>query len=275
VSEGKDFASLTESVGSDFSQLQMQMAWFRYAFANEHIPSGGLLEVGAGTGFGSAAFDSQEYVAAEFDSINLQKLRDLSRSITAVQASGEHLPFADRSFAGVIALEMIYYLENQELFAGEVFRVIQPGGTLVVCLANSARPGFHRSPYSTQYPNVDALRNLLHTAGFSVEIYGGFPFETGVKDRLFKLAARLATRLRLVPDSLEGRAKLKRYFQGSVAKFAGLPLLPESAKVSPRLEKLFDTSSSTNFRVLYSVATKPTLLPSATSLGPNDPKHPL
>jgi ubiquinone/menaquinone biosynthesis C-methylase UbiE len=170
----KDFASLTESIGADFSELQMQMAWFRYTFANERIRSGRVLEVGAGTGFGRPAFDSKEYVAAEFDSVNLGKLREQNDGTMAVQASGELLPFAGGSFAGVVALEMLYYLENQESFVSEAFRVLSPGGSLIVCLANSARSGFHRSPYSTSYPNADALRILLESGGFSVEIFGGF-----------------------------------------------------------------------------------------------------
>jgi SAM-dependent methyltransferase len=259
----KDFASLTESVGSDFSELQMQMAWFRYAFSKEHVPSGRVLEVGAGTGFGSTVFDGNEYVAAEFDSANLKKLRRETPFVSTVQASGEELPFPDGLFSGVVALEMLYYLDNQQSFASEAFRVLRPGGSLVVCLANSARTGFHRSSYSTTYPNVDELQNLLQSQGFSVETFGGFPFETGFKDQLFKLLAQIATRLKLVPDSLEGRAKLKRFFQGSVTKFGGLKQLPDAAKVGTSLEKLHDTRSSVNFRVLYSIATKPTSLPAA------------
>ncbi len=53
-------------------------------------------------------------------------------SVDGRQADAAHLPFADGSFDGVVAMHMMYHLADQAAGIAEMHRVLKPGGWLAV-----------------------------------------------------------------------------------------------------------------------------------------------
>ncbi|TSC73337.1 MAG: ubiquinone biosynthesis protein UbiE [Parcubacteria group bacterium Gr01-1014_70] len=154
----------------------------RVEFFIEHA-KGKCLEVGAGTGVISRAlFEAGHEIASTDISLNMveeMKKKDLD----AVVCDAEKLPFSDASFDTVLASEMIYYLDHPETFLQEAWRVLKPGGTLLLSSANNRVARFYDLLRAVLRPfglggtyfddpvhafySEDELRHLVERAGFS------------------------------------------------------------------------------------------------------------
>lgn len=53
-------------------------------------------------------------------------------NVTLVRADGKNLPFRDKHFDKVFALDVIEHIEDDQLFAKSVSRMLAPGGTLIL-----------------------------------------------------------------------------------------------------------------------------------------------
>jgi ubiquinone/menaquinone biosynthesis C-methylase UbiE len=95
--------------------------------------SGALLDAGGGTG------RVAQFLAGKADPI---VVADLSHGMLAVArrkaelravcSPTESLPFPDGSFARIIMVDAFHHVRNQRQTAGELWRVLQPGGRLVI-----------------------------------------------------------------------------------------------------------------------------------------------
>lgn len=111
------------------------------------------------------------------------------------QASITHTPFPDAAFDIVTAIDVLYTLEEEDerLALNELYRVLRPGGTLII---NVAALNLLRGTHSARSNEVRRssrrrLRRVLQQAGFTVERL------TYTNCSLFPLmlAVRLAQRL--------------------------------------------------------------------------------
>jgi ubiquinone/menaquinone biosynthesis C-methylase UbiE len=103
--------------------------------------SGNLLDAGGGTGrFGMALkpYLSGEVVIADVAIGMLQQARE-KKVLLASCAEAELLPFTSGSFARVMMVDAFHHVRDQAQAARELFRVLQPGGRLVV-----VEPDLHR-----------------------------------------------------------------------------------------------------------------------------------
>ncbi len=96
-------------------------------------PAGELLDVGCGTG-GFAALAAERFgepwcVDPSARALRYCRRRGLSR---CVRASAARLPFADASFVGLTALDVIEHIEDDRGAVREFARVLAPGGWLFV-----------------------------------------------------------------------------------------------------------------------------------------------
>lgn len=57
---------------------------------------------------------------------------EINSSVTFIEGNAEALPFNDGSFDGVVANNVIFYVENPQKMTGEVYRVLKPGGVLAI-----------------------------------------------------------------------------------------------------------------------------------------------
>lgn len=107
-------------------------AWRRTAIA--HLPSGRVLDLGAGTGAANPDLGDREIVALD----PAPQMLALNPETMRVVASGEHLPFADDSFDGVFSAYVFRNLTSVPDTLREIHRVLKPGG--VAAIVDLTRP---------------------------------------------------------------------------------------------------------------------------------------
>jgi SAM-dependent methyltransferase len=90
-----------------------------------------ILDIGGGTGRVSQAFGGEVVVVVCDPSPRM--LREARRKeMIACRGLAEHLPFADEAFHRVVMVDTFHHLRSQHSAAGEMMRVLRPGGRLVI-----------------------------------------------------------------------------------------------------------------------------------------------
>lgn len=94
-----------------------------------------ILDIAAGTGTSSMALrgDGITVVAADFSNGMLEQGRKLYPELEFVFADAMKLPFQDGEFDVVTMSFGLRNVENHKIALGEFFRVLKPGGRLVIC----------------------------------------------------------------------------------------------------------------------------------------------
>ncbi|HSP37557.1 MAG TPA: methyltransferase domain-containing protein [Frankiaceae bacterium] len=133
---------------------------------HRHLVSGRLLDSGCG---------NQPY--REW----YEPLVDHVVALDAVEADGvnvlgfaDRLPFRDASFDTVLATEVLEHVENAERAADELFRVLRPGGNVLVTVPYLYPT--HEAPHDFRRFTHFGLADLLRRHGFevlSVDAKGG------------------------------------------------------------------------------------------------------
>src|SRR5258708_2473297 len=77
---------------------------------------------------------------------------DVPGRVALTQADAGQLPYADGAFTLVVALGVIPWLPSAAAAAGELARVLRPGGFLVVCAENSAKLNILLDPRHHPWP---------------------------------------------------------------------------------------------------------------------------
>jgi len=101
---------------------------------------GRTLELGAGTGLNLAHYGEAvtELVLTEPDPFMARRLRDrlqaeapVPATVEVIEASAEELPFGEESFDTVVSTLVLCSVSEPERVAGEIARVLRPGGRLL------------------------------------------------------------------------------------------------------------------------------------------------
>jgi SAM-dependent methyltransferase len=137
-----------------------------------------MLEVGVGTGnFATALSMNGSGIVLGIDPSRemLSQVQGNAAGKVA-QALAEALPFADRTFTIVYSVDVIHHVRDRQAAAAEAFRVLQPGGTLVI-VTDSEDDLAGRIPLTRyfpdtvqgeleRYPRIETLHEELNRAGF-------------------------------------------------------------------------------------------------------------
>lgn len=95
--------------------------------------SGALLDAGGGTGRVAQFLHGQvDWVVVTDLSCKMLKEARKKDGLYLVCSRTERLPFPDETFARIIMVDALHHVVNQRYTAGELWRVLQPGGRIVI-----------------------------------------------------------------------------------------------------------------------------------------------
>lgn len=139
------------------------------------MPKGSrILDVGCSTGHVIGAVPGEyERTGADISAGAIELARAVRPEIRFVQAPVEDLPFEDRSFDCVLALDVLSArgVDDDHVALHEIRRVLRPGGVLVAQVAayERLRSGYDDAAGTARRYTAPSLRDLLQRDGFRIE----------------------------------------------------------------------------------------------------------
>jgi ubiquinone/menaquinone biosynthesis C-methylase UbiE len=92
-----------------------------------------LLDAGGGTGRVATRLRAHVGSLAVLDlSYDMLQQATLKDDLTPCQGAAEALPFADHAFDKIVAVDTFHHFDRQSEAAGELLRVLAPGGCMVI-----------------------------------------------------------------------------------------------------------------------------------------------
>lgn len=185
-------------------------------------PSLRVLDIGCGTGLNASqiAASGHDVVGVDVSDVAIEKFKECGFEGYVCDVI-EGMPFEDNSFDLVFAAEVIEHIADTEAFLQELFRVLKPGGRLILSTLNSAFWGFRvfavlgRTLSEVQHPghirffSVKGLTAWCRNSGFTDVAASG-------RNIYFILGEPLGTPfgglLRTLRFNREFRFKTKKYF---------------------------------------------------------------
>ena len=158
--------------------------WFRrheaaYAALREHCADAVVLEAGCGEGYGAdlLAEVASRVVALDYEPRTTAHVRARYPRLDVLRGNLATLPITSAAIDVVANFQVLEHLWDQAGFLADCFRVLRPGGTLLLTTPNriTFSPGLDRpiNPYHTRELNPDELAELLTEAGFALDFLGG------------------------------------------------------------------------------------------------------
>ncbi len=164
--------------------LAVENYWFRrhevvYQWCAPMCAGQDVLEAGCGEGYGAdlIASTASRVVAVDYDAATVAHVRARYPGVEVLAGNLAALPLADSSVDTVINFQVIEHLWDQPQFVAECFRVLRPGGRLLMSTPNriTFTPGSDTpvNPFHTRELNAAELEELLTDGGFRVDgVYG-------------------------------------------------------------------------------------------------------
>jgi SAM-dependent methyltransferase len=209
-----------------------------------------VLDVGCGTGYGSAMVASRAGEVVGIDSSEEAVARARARhrldNLEFITMPATELSFPDESFDAVYSIQVTEHIEDVELHLSEVVRVLRPGGRFVVATPNRltySPSGLHNVFHVREY-DARELEALLASFFPEVEITGlhaGLDLALRPEVQNYEFSARikaLRAALKDTPEELRGFVEewlIEDSFEGFDANVVG----PHSFPINP---KSIDTS---------------------------------
>ncbi|OZD68242.1 SAM-dependent methyltransferase [Rhodococcus sp. 06-1059B-a] len=147
-----------------------------------------VLEAGSGEGYGANMIDAvaESVTGVDYDAGAAAHVHDRYRGVRMLRGNLAQLPLRDDSVDVVVNFQVIEHLWDQGQFLDECFRVLRPGGELLVSTPNriTFSPGRDTplNPFHTRELNADELSELLEQAGFTVDVMTGVHHGSTLRD---------------------------------------------------------------------------------------------
>jgi len=158
--------------------------WFRrhqvvYERLADRCTGRDVLEAGCGEGYGAdlIAGVAGRVIGLDYDESAVAHVRARYPRVQMLQGNLAELPLDDGDIDVVVNFQVIEHLWDQAQFVAECFRVLRPGGVLLVSTPNriTFSPGRDTpiNPFHTRELNAAELTELLTSAGFLIEGVSG------------------------------------------------------------------------------------------------------
>ena len=138
--------------------------------------SGKVLEIGCGEGYGlvELAPKAEHYLAVDkYDTPISKELKEQNnisfRQIEIPPLKG----IEDNSIDFVVTFQVIEHINDDELFVSEIFRVLRPGGKLILTTPNKLM-SLTRNPWHFREYTPNEMQEILQTSFKEINIKGVF-----------------------------------------------------------------------------------------------------
>jgi len=134
-----------------------------------------VVDVGGGTGRGVRALDVAERVVVDPAAGMGRRARE--HGLDVVRGDGAHLPLSGESVDAVLVVDALHHIRDQHGALSEAFRVLRPGGVVVVrefdpttLLGRVLVASEHLVGFDSTFHPPERLRETLADAGFDAAV---------------------------------------------------------------------------------------------------------
>lgn len=214
--------AVTGLAGDEVSREQLERLCQRCYWAGGYCGGRDVAEVACGTGPGPGCLTglAKSLQAGDHSAELLAIAEEHYEDHVRIELfDARRLPYGDRSLDVVRTFESIYYLGSFERFLRECRRVLRPGGSLLIAMANTDQFDFSPSPLSVRYYCVVELGKTLAQHGFVAAFFGDTPVDAvSRKQRVLRPVKRLVAASSHMPKSMAGKKLLKRLVFDELAR---------------------------------------------------------
>ena len=138
--------------------------------------SGTVLELGSGEGYGimELACNSDHYIAVDKYNTEISDELKIANNITFMQMEVPPLyEIEDNSVDFVVTFQVIEHIKDDKMFLQEIYRVLKPGGKVILTTPNSLM-SLTRNPWHTREYTPEQMGEVLKNSFNDYELKGVF-----------------------------------------------------------------------------------------------------
>lgn len=213
-----NYTSVSELPGEIVPVEQYLRIAQRYHWAAKHCNGKDVLECACGAGQGSKLLKSisKSYTAGDYDQELIDIAEQQNSDIQFLKFDASKMPFETGSFDIVLVCEAIYYFDDIKKFLNEVYRVLRVCGKILIVSANPNLYDFNPGKWTFTYPDVVSIEKYFNDCDFEIlSVEGGISVSSiNIRQKLLRPIKFLASKLNIMPQTMNGKAWLKKLFYG-------------------------------------------------------------
>ena len=145
--------------------------------------SGKVLEIGCGEGYGitELAPRAEQYFAVDKYNTPISEELKEKNNITFKQIEVPPLKgIENNSIDFVVTFQVIEHINNDEFFVSEIYRVLKPGGKLILTTPNQLMT-LTRNPWHFREYTPDGMKEILQTSFKEIDIKGVYGLQQAME----------------------------------------------------------------------------------------------